>query len=202
MIPEHETFNGTWPFSPRFFEGNGFRMHYVDEGSGDPIVCLHGEPTWGYLYRKFIPALSTTHRVVVPDHMGFGKSETPRDREYSLRAHVANFSGLIEALDLCFGLRAAQTDPESANQRLWPWCRQTGWRIVKDVMQRSNIVGRPACPRGLRHGFGVGTLQAGVPLNLVQRWLGHANMTTTAIYLQAMGAEEREIAARMWAAAA
>jgi len=100
MIDAHETFGGSWPFEPRFFDGNGFRMHYVDEGTGEPIVCLHGEPTWGYLYRRFIPPLSATHRVVVPDHMGFGKSETPRDREYSLRAHVDNLTKLIEGLDL------------------------------------------------------------------------------------------------------
>jgi haloalkane dehalogenase len=100
MIPSQETFGGSWPFAPRFFEGAGFRMHYVDEGSGEPIVCLHGEPTWGYLYRRFIPPLARTHRVVVPDHMGFGKSETPRDREYTLKTHVENLARLIEALDL------------------------------------------------------------------------------------------------------
>lgn len=100
MIAARETFGGTWPFEPRFFEGAGFRMHYIDEGTGDPIVCLHGEPTWGYIYRRFIPPLSATHRVIVPDHMGFGKSETPRNREYSLSAHVDNLTKLIEALDL------------------------------------------------------------------------------------------------------
>lgn len=100
MIEAHETFDGTWPFQPRFFEGSGFRMHYVDEGSGDPIVCLHGEPTWGYLYRRFIPPFAVSHRVVVPDHMGFGKSETPTSREYSLKTHVENFTALVEALDL------------------------------------------------------------------------------------------------------
>jgi pimeloyl-ACP methyl ester carboxylesterase len=100
MIPENETFGGTWPFAPRYFEGNGFRMHYVDEGEGEPIICLHGEPTWGYLYRRFIPPLSKTNRVIVPDHMGFGKSETPGDRDYTLKAHVENLARLIEALDL------------------------------------------------------------------------------------------------------
>ena len=55
-----------------------------------------------------------------------------------------------------------------------------------------------ATPKGLRHGFGLHAIRSGVPINLVQRWLGHASMTTTAIYLQAMGTEEREIAARMW----
>jgi cis-3-alkyl-4-acyloxetan-2-one decarboxylase len=100
MIPAEETFGGTWPFAPRFFDGNGFRMHYVDEGQGEPILCLHGEPTWGYLYRKFIPPLSQTHRVIVPDHMGFGKSATPQDRVYTLKTHVENLASLIEALDL------------------------------------------------------------------------------------------------------
>lgn len=100
MIPANETFDGTWPFEPHFSEAPGFRMHYVDEGEGEPIVCLHGEPTWGYLYRNFIPALSETHRVIVPDHMGFGKSETPQDRVYTLKTHVENLAALIEELDL------------------------------------------------------------------------------------------------------
>jgi pimeloyl-ACP methyl ester carboxylesterase len=100
MIAEHETFEGTWPFAPRFFDGNGFRMHYVEEGSGDPIVCIHGEPTWGYLYRRFIPRLARHGRVVVPDHMGFGKSATPQDREYSIRDHVENLERLLDHLEL------------------------------------------------------------------------------------------------------
>lgn len=100
MIPAEETFGGTWPFRPNFSDAAGFRMHYVDEGGGEPIVCLHGEPTWGYLYRNFIPALSRSHRVVVPDHMGFGKSETPQDRTYTLETHVENLIALVEELDL------------------------------------------------------------------------------------------------------
>jgi haloalkane dehalogenase len=100
MIAADETFDGTWPFPPRFCDAAGFRQHYVDEGSGRPVVLLHGQPTWGYIWRRFIPPLATTHRVVVPDHMGFGKSETPADRVYTLRSHVANLTALIEALDL------------------------------------------------------------------------------------------------------
>jgi haloalkane dehalogenase len=64
------------------------------------VVCLHGEPTWGYLYRKFIPTLSQYYRVIVPDHMGFGESETPQDREYTLKTHVENLTALIEDLGL------------------------------------------------------------------------------------------------------
>lgn len=100
MIPADETFDGTWPFAPHFCEEAEFRQHYIDEGSGRPILLLHGQPTWGYIYRRFIPALAKTHRVIVPDHMGFGKSETPADREYTLRTHVENLATLIEHLDL------------------------------------------------------------------------------------------------------
>jgi pimeloyl-ACP methyl ester carboxylesterase len=100
MIQADETFDGTWPFPPHFFQAAGFRQHYVDEGAGRPILLLHGQPTWGYIWRRFIPALARHHRVVVPDHMGFGKSETPPDREYTLRTHVANLEALIQDLDL------------------------------------------------------------------------------------------------------
>ena len=100
MIPADESFDGTWSFAPHYFDGAGFSMHYVDEGAGEPIICLHGEPTWGYLYRNFIPPLAGDHRVIVPDHMGFGKSETPRDGDYSLKTHTDNLTALVEHLDL------------------------------------------------------------------------------------------------------
>ena len=92
MIPAAEDFDGTWPFAPQFCDAAGFRQHYVDQGQGRPIVLLHGQPTWGYIWRRFIPAMAATHRVIVPDHMGFGKSETPDDRDYTLRTHVENLA--------------------------------------------------------------------------------------------------------------
>ncbi len=100
MIPKDETFNGTWPFQPHFCEAAGFSQHYVDIGEGEVIICLHGEPTWGYLYRNMIPPLAENNRVIVPDHMGFGKSETPLDREYTLKSHTENLSALIDELTL------------------------------------------------------------------------------------------------------
>ena len=100
MIPAHETFDGTWPFPPHISHAPGFGMHYVDQGTGRPVVLLHGQPTWGYIWRHFIPVLAATHRVVVPDHMGFGKSEAPDGPAYTLRTHVANLAALINALDL------------------------------------------------------------------------------------------------------
>jgi integrase len=98
----------------------------------------------------------------------------------------------------------AQICPDSdlnRSRRLWCLSRCRAWQLVKAVMRDAGIVDGPhATPKGLRHGFGLHAIRCGVPLNLVQRWLGHASMATTAIYLQAMGAEEREIAARMWSA--
>lgn len=101
MIAAHETFQNTFPYTPQYSSAPGFAMHYVDEGTGPVLLCLHGEPTWGYLFRDVIRRFSATHRVVVPDHMGFGKSETPADRSYWLQDHIDN----LEALVLDLGLR-------------------------------------------------------------------------------------------------
>lgn len=86
----------------------------------------------------------------------------------------------------------------SSESDLWTWSRMTAYRRVCEVMVEAGLTGDYATPRGLRHGFGVRAIQSGVPLNLVQRWLGHADMKTTAIYASASGPEERQIAARMW----
>jgi site-specific recombinase XerD len=105
---------------------------------------------------------------------------------------------LMAALNRHFKLAALQRDERQSERRLWPWHRVTAWRIIKRVMRRSKIAGRQACPRGLRHAFGVGSLQAGVPLNLAQRWLGHARISTTAIYAAASGPEEVAFAQWFW----
>lgn len=107
---------------------------------------------------------------------------------------------LMSALHGNFRLGEAQHDPVHAHMRLWPFRRETAWRIIKHVMATANVSGCRACPRGLRHAFGVGTLQAGIPLNLAQRWLGHARISTTAIYAAACGPEEQAFAARFWRA--
>jgi integrase/recombinase XerD len=101
-------------------------------------------------------------------------------------------------LDLFLALdEALERDERGA--RLWPLSRSRAWQLVKGIMREAAIAEGPhMTPKGLRHGFGIHAIRSGVPLNLVQRWLGHASMTTTAIYLEALGEEEREIAARMW----
>ncbi len=96
----NETFEGTFPYIPHYQEINDFQMHYVDEGAGEPIVMFHGMPTWSYLYRNFIESLSKNNRVVVPDQMGFGKSDVPQDKPYRLEQHLDNTIKLLVGLDL------------------------------------------------------------------------------------------------------
>jgi pimeloyl-ACP methyl ester carboxylesterase len=91
-----------WPYAPRFAQVNGWRMHYIDEGQGDPVVLLHGNPTWGFLYRDVIgPIVASGRRVIVPDMIGFGLSEKPaREYAHTLDGHSADLVALIRQLDL------------------------------------------------------------------------------------------------------
>jgi pimeloyl-ACP methyl ester carboxylesterase len=91
-----------WPWTPRYARVNGWRMHYIDEGTGDPVVLLHGNPTWGFLYREFVKPLTVAgYRVVIPDMIGFGLSEKPtREQAHSLDGHIANLTALVRQLDL------------------------------------------------------------------------------------------------------
>jgi haloalkane dehalogenase len=119
-----------WPFSPRYLEvADGLRVHYVDEGAADaqPVLMLHGEPTWSYLYRHMIgPAVDAGYRVVAPDLIGFGRSDKPLDRgAYSYAAQVAWMRTWIEALDLKNIILACQD-----------WGSLIGLRLVAEMPDR------------------------------------------------------------------
>ena len=117
-----------YPFAPHYVMVDGIRMHYVDEGPADaePVLLLHGEPSWSYLYRKMIPILTAAgHRAIVPDLVGFGRSDKPARREdYTYQRHVDWVCGLLKQLDLrqitlvgqdwggLIGLRLAAEDAE------------------------------------------------------------------------------------------
>lgn len=96
------------------------------------------------------------------------------------------------------GTLARETAP---NAPLWSWCRQTGWRRVKAVMESARVSGPHAMPKGLRHGFGIANAEQNIPPAITQRWLGHARLETTGIYQHAVGREERALAQRIWRAA-
>ncbi len=115
----------SFPYLPRYIKANELRVHYIDEGQGAPILCLHGEPTWSYLYRKMIPLLSTKHRVLSFDFIGFGRSDKfTEPAEYTYQMHKDTLAEFMQTLDLAnltlvvqdwggiIGLRVATEIPE------------------------------------------------------------------------------------------
>ena len=90
-----------YPFDPHYVEINGLRVHYLDQGQGEIILCLHGEPTWSYLYRKMIPPLSKEHRVLTMDFIGFGRSDKYSEKgDYSFQMHRDTLAYFIQVLGL------------------------------------------------------------------------------------------------------
>jgi haloalkane dehalogenase len=90
-----------YPFKPNYLNIGGVRVHYIDEGEGEIFLCLHGEPTWSYLYRKMIPVLQKKHRVVAMDFIGFGRSDKYQERDaYSFKMHKDTLVSFIESLGL------------------------------------------------------------------------------------------------------
>lgn len=121
--------------------------------------------------------------------------ESLKKRKKGLFRSIPVPEKLIESLDLVHGLR------ESKNKSLllWSFTRMTGWRKIKEIMNTARIEGPQATAKGLRHGFGVHAIaECEIPETMVQKWLGHAELKTTAIYVNALGKEERSIAERMW----
>ena len=94
--------------------------------------------------------------------------------------------------------KMANERSRTRGDRMWPWSRTKGWNVVKRPMSAVGIDGIRACPKALRHSFAIRALRRGVPISFVQRWLGHSRLETTSIYTFAIGAEERDIASRMW----
>lgn len=91
---------GLYPFRSNFLQLGNHNLHYVDEGSGQPMLMLHGNPTWSFYYRNLISTFSAQFRTVVPDHMGCGLSDKPQDYPYHLETHIQNTYKLIKFLDL------------------------------------------------------------------------------------------------------
>lgn len=138
-----------YPFAPHYVEQDGLRLHYVDEGEGDPVLLLHGEPTWSYLYRKVIPAVAEVARAIAPDYIGFGRSDKPVERDwYTYDAHYRSIERLADELDLRratvvvqdwggpIGLRLAVSRPDRVE------------RIV--VMNTGVFAGRPPSDQWLQ----------------------------------------------------
>jgi len=115
-----------YPYEPKYVEIEDLRMAYIEHGSGEPVLCLHGEPTWGFLYRRMIPKLSEVGRVIVPDMIGFGRSDKPTLRQaYSYKSFVRWLRAFILALDL-----------EKINLVCQDWGGLIGLRVLAQMPDR------------------------------------------------------------------
>lgn len=165
-----------FPYEPHYREADGLRLAHIDEGDGDPVVFVHGEPTWSFLWRKVIPpVLEAGHRCIAPDHAGFGRSDKPTDLEwYSYDRHAELFVDLLDRLDLSdatvvvhdwggpIGLRAAVERPERiARMVVMDTGLFTGeqpmteeWKAFRDFVERTEdlpigFLVKGACAREL-----------------------------------------------------
>jgi len=115
-----------YDYTPHYLEQDGLRMHYLDEGAGEPVLLLHGEPTWAFLYRRMIPALARVARVLAPDYLGFGRSDKPtRSQDYTYDFHYES----IEQL-------AAQLDVRNATVVVQDWGGPIGLRLAVEHPDR------------------------------------------------------------------
>jgi haloalkane dehalogenase len=124
QMPDADQWRALYPFGSRGLELDGHRYHYLDEGAGEPVLVVHGNPTWSFYWRSLVLALRGRNRLIAPDHMGCGLSDKPQDYPYRLERHIDNLVRLIDALDLrqatlvahdwggAIGLGAAVARPE------------------------------------------------------------------------------------------
>lgn len=105
----------------------------------------------------------------------------------------------VDSLQRTFSLRSAQKRKNAQDALLFPWSRRHGWKIITDIMKDAGIVQGPhRSPKGLRHAYGIHAILSGVPVTQLQKWMGHAQLSTTSIYLDFQGEEAADLAARMW----
>ncbi|HZV72552.1 MAG TPA: haloalkane dehalogenase [Conexibacter sp.] len=162
-----------FPYEPRYREVDGLRLAHLDEGDGAPVVLVHGEPTWSYLWRHAIPPLRDAgFRCIVPDHAGFGRSDKPVDLDwYSYDRHTALLAELVERLDVRgatvvvhdwggpIGLRVATEHPDridrivvmdtglfTGHQRM-----SEAWTTFRDFVERTEDLPIGMLVRGACH---------------------------------------------------
>lgn len=125
------------------------------------------------------------------------KKKDPKTGKEIVKIHWREIplpASFLDELNLIHDIKTQKGKPV----KLWGWTTRNVWWHVSNVMKTANISGEHASPKGLRHAFGIACVMKNVPLTTVQKWMGHSNIQTTAIYTTATGAEERELAGRLW----
>ncbi len=141
--------------------------------------------------------------ALTPQHVdvaaGYVMIETLKKRRKGIFRAVPVAAELFETLEQVHEVAVARQNSATRERRLWPWSRTTAWCRVKCIMTSASLDGSLAMPKALRHAFGVqATAGARIPLNMVKKWMGHSRIETTAIYADAVGAEEKKLADSIW----
>ncbi len=181
------------------FDGAGQRKYLTPEERRAFLLAAESGPgavqtfcwTLAYTGCRLSEALALTADRVDAES-GFLVFESLKKRRSGVYRAVPAPPGLLCAMAEVHDLRGL------GERRLWTWSRTTAWRRVREVMEAARLSGLYASPKGVRHGFGIKAVTSEVPLNMTQKWLGHARLSTTAIYTDAVGPEERLLAKRMW----
>lgn len=148
-----------YPFTSRWHEAGGALIHYLDAGSGPPVLCLHGNPTWSYLYRDVVRELHGEARFVVPDYPGFGGSRAPEGYRFLPREHAARILRLVEHLELRdivlvghdwggpIGLSLVAEQPERFRSLVLcnTWCWEPDWMLHLFSAALGGPIGRYLC---------------------------------------------------------
>jgi haloalkane dehalogenase len=100
VVNNFDSFKDLYPFTSLYFDLNPYKLHYLDEGEGEVLLFLHGNPTWSFYYRNLIQNFQGRYRCVAPDHIGCGFSDKPQDYDYTLSTHIDNLENLVDFLGL------------------------------------------------------------------------------------------------------
>lgn len=190
----HSLYDG---FGRRKYLTRAERTAFLDAARSEPDELTALCSVLAYTGCRLSEALATTPERIDPD-AGVIVFETLKRRRRGVFRSIPIPESLTAQLQALQGLAPGGELKSGQPRRLWRWSRTTAWRKIKRVLRAAGVVGPHASPKGLRHAFGVLGLQAGVPLTSVSRWLGHARLSTTAIYANAVGEEERALARKFW----
>lgn len=191
----------------QLFDGSGQRLYLTQDERQAFLKAADKAPR---SVRTFCNVLAYTGcriseaLALTPIRVDFGGKaivfETLKKRRKGIYRAVPVPDTLLDMLDMVHGLQEGGKGKLGTPEKpIWPWSRMTAWRKVDVVLEATDIAKGPhRCPKGLRHGYGVAAISNGVPLNLLSKWMGHASLEVTSIYANALGEEQRSIAARMW----
>jgi integrase/recombinase XerD len=191
------------------YDRNGLRLYLNDKERQSFLTASTGEKrkikafchVLAFTGCRLSEALQLTPRRVDFSEKTLTFRTLKQRREKPVFRSVPVPDELLDMLGDIFGLQEIQKrgNAKELDSPIFSWSRGRAWQIVKDTMKKSHIVDGPhKTAKGLRHGYGVHAVKNGVQLHMLAKWLGHAKLENTAIYAQALGEEEREIAARMW----